>query len=397
MAHALVSGGGIGGLATALSLARQGHRATVLERRDAFTEMGAGIQLGPNAFHALDLLGVSDQVQGRAVFIDELRLMDGVTGETVVTLPLTGRYRARFKNPYAVVQRVDLYEPLLSACRAAPGVELVSGACVESYAQHPTGVTVRTADGRSFAGDLLVGADGIRSTVRARLVGDGAPRISGHTIYRSVIPIERVPPGLRWNAVTLWAGPKWHFVHYAIGNGRYLNLAATLDDGARDPVAGRRVPRHLVRHRFRHLGHSARQLLDLGEDWHEWVLCDRDPVAVWSDGRVTLMGDAAHAMLQYAAQGACQALEDAVVLGDVLAGAAADVPRRLAEYNAVRRDRTARVQLLARQMGEQLFHPAGEEARARNAMLRSLSEDDLHGYVAWLHGARDFTARPGNG
>ncbi|MGY3204779.1 3-hydroxybenzoate 6-monooxygenase [Streptomyces sp. TE5632] len=390
MAHALISGGGIGGLATALSLTRRGHGVTVLERRDAFTEMGAGIQLGPNAFHALDLLGLSERVRDRAVFTDELCFMDGVTGETVVTMPLTERYRARFRNPYAVVQRVDLYEPLLSACRAVDGVELVTGASVESYTQHPAGVTVSAVDGRTFTGDLLVGADGIRSTVRARLVGDGPPTISGHTIYRSVIPIERVPPELRWNAVTLWAGPKWHFVHYIIGNGRYLNLAATLDDGAREPVAGRRVPRDLVLHRFRQLGHSARQLLELGEDWHEWVLCDRDPVDVWSDGRVTLMGDAAHAMLQYAAQGACQALEDAVVLGDVLAGATDDVPQRLEKYNAARRERTARIQLLAREMGERLYHLAGEEALARNAMLRSLSEDDLYEYVAWLHGARNF-------
>lgn len=387
-AHALVAGGGIGGLAAAVSLARQGHRVTVLERADDFTEIGAGIQLAPNAFRALDLLGVGQEVRERAVFIAELRFMDGITGETVTTLPLTGRYRRRF-GPYAVVQRVDLYEPLLSACRAAGGIELVTGAAVRSYAQDPSGVTVSTADGRTFTGDLLVGADGIRSAVRAQLVGDGAPRVCGHTIYRSVIPIGKVPEDLRWNAVTLWAGPKWHFVHYVIGGGEYLNLAATLDDGARETVSGRPADRDLVRDRFRELRGPARRLLELGEGWREWVLCDRDPVDVWTDGRVTLLGDAAHPMLQYAAQGACQGLEDAVLLGEVLADTApGEVAPRLEKYNADRRDRTARIQLLAREMGEQLYHPAGEAARARNTMLRSLGEDDLYEQVAWLHGAR---------
>ncbi|MFZ3468152.1 3-hydroxybenzoate 6-monooxygenase [Streptomyces sp. 4.24] len=389
MAHALVAGGGIGGLATALSLARRGHRVTVLERADGFAEIGAGIQLGPNAFHALDLLGVGQEVRDRAVFTDELRFMDGTTGEKVAAMPLTGRYRRRFANPYAVVARGDLHHPLLSACRAADGVELVAGAGVRGYAQDGARVTVSAADGRTFTGDLLIGADGIRSAVRAQLAGDGPPRVSGHTIYRSVIPIEKVPGDLRWNAVTLWAGPDWHFVHYLIGGGKHLNLAATLDDGAVEPVAGRPARRATVLERFRELGPTGRRLLELGEDWREWVLCDRDPVDVWTDGRVALMGDAAHPMLQYAAQGACQALEDAVVLGEVLADTGGqDIARSLERYNGRRRERTARAQLVAREMGTRLYHPAGASARARNAMLRSLTEEDLYEKVSWLHGHR---------
>lgn len=391
-ARALIAGGGIGGLATALSLARQGHHTTVLERAESFTELGAGIQLGPNAFHALDRLGVGREVRDRAVFIDELRFMDGTTGERVAAMPLTGRYRRRFGNPYAVVHRRDLHEPLLAECRAASGVTLVAGAEVREYAQDTSGVTASTADGRSFTGSLLIGADGIRSAVRERVVGDGAPRVSGHTIYRSVIPIERVPSELRWNAVTLWAGPDWHFVHYLIAGGEHLNLAVTIDDGATRTVTGRPTERETVLGRFPQLCPTARRLLELGEGWREWVLCDRDPVPHWTNGRVTLMGDAAHPMLQYAAQGACQALEDAVALGDALADpATSQVPEALERYNAGRRERTAQNQLLAREMGRALYHPAGEAARARNAMLRSLSEDELHGKVAWLHGTRTFT------
>uniref|UniRef100_UPI0024A8130C 3-hydroxybenzoate 6-monooxygenase n=1 Tax=Streptomyces sp. CC208A TaxID=3044573 RepID=UPI0024A8130C len=384
MARIIVAGGGIGGLAAALSVERQGHDVVVLERRRAFEELGAGIQLGPNAFWALDRLGVGADVRDRAVFIDELRFMDGTSGACVARMPLTESYRARFRNPYAVVHRGDLYEPLLRACRAASRVTLVAGASVTGYTQDAERVTVALADGTSVTGDALIGADGIRSVVRAQLVGDGEPRVSGHTIYRSVIPMEKVPEDLRWNAVTLWAGPAWHFVHYAIGGGEYLNLAATRDDGATVAVAGEPVDRTHVLSEFPGLGDTTRRLLELGEDWRTWVLCDRDPVGDWTDGRVTLLGDAAHPMLQYAAQGACMALEDAVALGELLDRDA--IAPSLRKYASERYDRTAKAQLVAREMGTQLYHPAGDGAKARNAMLSAFSETDLHDKVDWLHG-----------
>ncbi|MER8092860.1 3-hydroxybenzoate 6-monooxygenase [Streptomyces goshikiensis] len=391
MANILIAGGGIGGLAAALGIAGHGHRVTVLERRNDFTELGAGIQLGPNAFHALDLLGVGAQVRSRAVYIDELRFMDGTTGERVASMPLTGEYRARFGNPYAVVQRSDVYEPLLEGCRAHPLIQLRGTSPVVSYengGRGPERVSAVLASGERITGDALIGADGIRSAVRRRLVRDGEPRVSGHTIYRSVIPMELVPEELRWNTVTLWAGPKWHFVHYPIGGGAFLNLAATRDDAAREAVVGRPAARAHVLDEFPELGDTARRLLELGRDWKAWVLCDRDPVDVWTDGRVALLGDAAHPMLQYAAQGACQALEDAVVIADALDCAAEDFVQRLEKYGAERRERTARTQLVAREMGRQLYHPAGEEARARNAMLSGLTAGEMYDKVAWLHGEK---------
>lgn len=390
--HVAVAGGGIGGLATALALSRRGHRVTVLERNEDFTELGAGIQLAPNAFHALDRLGVGAQVRDLAVFIGELRLMDGTTDETITSMPLTGAYRERYGNPYAVVHRTDLYRPLLAACRAAADVELRTRSAVTGYRQEDGRAVAELAGGGRVGADALIGADGIRSAVRARLVGDGEPRVSGHTIYRSVIPMERVPRELRSDAVTLWAGPKWHFVHYPVSGGRDLNLAATRDDGATEAVAGVPVARDLVLGAFPGLGATARRLLELGADWRSWVLCDRDPVDGWTDGRVALLGDAAHPMLQYAAQGACMALEDAVLLGDLLDGPAAAVPARLTAYNDARRARTAKAQWIAREMGRQVYHPEGVAAKERNAMLSALSADDLYRKVDWVHGARDFTA-----
>lgn len=397
MKPVVIAGGGIGGLAAALGLANNGHQVTVLERRDAFSEIGAGIQLAPNAFAALAALGVDDAVRDRAVHIDELRLMDGTTEEQVGALSLGESYRHRFGHAYVVVHRADLYEPLLRACRLDGRVELRANAEVDGFEQNRTGVTVTLASGEILRGSALIGADGLRSTVRGQIVGDGEPRVSGHTIYRSVIPMERVPRHLRWNAVALWAGPKWHVVHYPIAGGRQFNLAATHDDGAGVAVAGLAVERRLVLSAFSGAGRTVRRLLELAKAWRTWVVCDRDPVDRWTDGRVALLGDAAHPMLQYAAQGACMAVEDAVELAGLLKPSDDhdDVACALATYAKRRGARTARTQLVSREMGR-LYHMAGAEAQERNAMLSALSQEELFEKVAWLHDGPYHNARTGS-
>ncbi|MFI0930777.1 FAD-dependent monooxygenase [Streptomyces sp. NPDC021019] len=388
MTRTVVVGGGIGGLAAALAIARRGHRAVVLERADEFAEIGAGIQLAPNGLHALDLLGLGDAVRARAVHIDELRFMDGVTGAHVASMPLTGTYRRRFGNPYVVVHRGELHRLLVDACRRSAAIELRTGSRATGYSQDGSGATVLLDGGGRVTADAVIGADGIRSAIRRQLVGDGEPRVSGITVYRTVIPMERVPEELRWNAVTWWAGPGRHFVHYAIAGGRYLNLAPSVENGVTESFAGVPVDRERVRSAFAALDGTAQRLIALGEDWKSWALVDRDPVDRWTDGRVTLLGDAAHPMLHYAAQGACQALEDAVVLGDLLDDTDA-IPDRFEKYNAERHDRTARITHAAR-ASTRLWHPAGAEAKARNEMLSALSGTDLHDHVAWMHGAREF-------
>lgn len=203
MRQALVAGGGIGGLAAALALARAGWGVTVLEKARELGEIGAGIQLGPNAFHALDALGVGAAARAMAVQVDALRLMDAVTAKDIATIELGEDFRARFRAPYAVVHRGELHGVLLLACREHPAITLRTSAGVAGYAQDGARVHAILADGGRVAGALLLGADGLHSRVRAQMLGDGAPRVSGHTTYRSVIPVEMMPEALRWNAATL--------------------------------------------------------------------------------------------------------------------------------------------------------------------------------------------------
>lgn len=382
----IIAGGGIGGLAAALGLARKGYRSIVLEKAPQLGEIGAGIQLGPNAFHAFDYLGVGDMARRMAVYIDSLRFMDAMTGEEVTRIPLDDTFRTRFGNPYAVVHRGELFGVFLRACQENPLIELRTGSEVKTYDQDGSSVTAFLANGEAVVGRALIGADGLWSNIRRKLVGDGAPRVSGHTTYRSVIPIEDMPEDLRWNAATLWAGPKCHIVHYPLSGWKTFNLVVTYHNDAAEPVAGLPVTKEEVAKGFAHVAPVARQVIERGKDWKLWVLCDRDPVSNWVDERVALLGDAAHPMLQYFAQGACMAMEDAVCLAAELEENEGSIEAALLAYNSKRALRTARVQLQSREIGQHIYHPSGAHARLRNAMMRAKTAEDWHDSVAWLYG-----------
>jgi salicylate hydroxylase len=381
----IVAGGGIGGLSAALALAQRGLPVLVLEKAAVLGEIGAGIQLGPNAFHCFDALGIGDAARAMAVFIDKLRLMDAMSGEEITHIPLDAPFRHRFGNPYAVVHRGDLHGVFLKACRASDRIELRTGAEVVGYEQDGTTVTARLASGETAQGAALVGADGLWSKIRKQMVGDGPPRVSGHTTYRSVIPTEMMPEDLRWNAATLWAGPKCHIVHYPLSGWKVFNLVVTYHNHAPEPVAGKPCSEAEVMQGFAHIHPRAQDIIRHGRDWKYWVLCDRDPVDHWVDGNVTLLGDAAHPTLQYFAQGACMAMEDGVALAEAVAAHPGRLAAALEAYRARRVLRTARVQLQSRAIGDHIYHPAGTHAALRNAIMRAKTAAQWYDELAWLY------------
>ena len=383
----VIAGGGIGGLATALALAKQGVNCIVLEKAARLGEIGAGIQLGPNAFHCFDYLGVGEEARSMAVFIDQLRLMDATDGEEIASIPLGADFRERYRNPYAVVHRGDLHGVLLRACEEDERILLKVNSGVTGFANTSSGVEVMVDGDGPVRAKALVGADGLWSNVRKQIVGDDPPRVSGHTTYRSVIPLHQMPENLRWNAATLWAGPKCHIVHYPLSDWKYFNLVVTYHNDATEPVAAKPVSKAEVMKGFEHIHELPKEIIEIGEDWKLWVLCDREPVTSWQQGRAILLGDAAHPMLQYMAQGACMALEDAVCLAKQVARHADDLESAFSAYQDIRITRTARVVLASRAMGDHVYHPAGAHAMVRNATLGSWPPTEFYHRLDWLYGA----------
>ncbi len=388
----LIAGGGIGGLSLALGLAQTGFASTVLEKSLQFGEIGAGIQLGPNAFHCFDQLGIGDTARAMAVYIDKLQLMDAINGEEITHIDLGEEFRKYFNNPYGVVHRGDLHQVLQNACAASKLIQMRVNCEVRNYQQDESGVTVSLATGQTVKGTALIGADGLWSKVRKQVVGDGAPRVSGHTTYRSVVPFDQMPELLRLNSATLWAGPKCHIVHYPLSGSNFFNLVVTYHNHAPEPVAGLPMAREEVLRGFEHVHPLPRSIIESRDDWRLWVLCDRDPVDNWMDGRVTLLGDAAHPTLQYMAQGACMAMEDAVVLSQLLKDCDGDIEAAFKQYQNCRIHRTARVTLASRAMGEHVYHPDGAHAKTRDATLKSWSQQEYYYRLNWLYGSIGETA-----
>ncbi|MDN2696670.1 3-hydroxybenzoate 6-monooxygenase [Janthinobacterium sp. SUN073] len=380
----LIVGGGIGGMAAALSLSRLGLAVTVLEQASTLGEIGAGIQLAPNAFAALDALGVGERTRAKAVFTERLVMMDAVDATEVGTFVVDAAFRQRFSNPYAVIHRADIHGAILDAVRTSPLITFVTSSLVTDVVEDADGVTVVDAAGRSFRADVLIGCDGVKSVIRERIVGDKV-RVSGHVVYRAVVPAADMPADLRWNAPVVWAGPNCHLVHYPLRNGEQYNLVVTFHSREQEAWSVTDGSKEEVLSYFDGVHAQPRQLLHKPTSWKRWSTADRDPVANWSTQRMTLLGDAAHPMLQYLAQGACMALEDAVTLGEAVRACDFDMAAAFQLYQTSRIARTARVVLSAREMGR-LYHAKGVERLVRNDLWRGRTPAQFHEALAWLYG-----------
>ena len=388
--HFVVAGGGIGGLSAALGLALRGIQVTVLEQAHQFGEIGAGIQIGPNAFHAMDYLGVGEAARAKAVYIDKLVMMDGASGEQIAQIPVDAPFRERFRNPYAVIHRADLHGVLLDACRANDLITLITNQRALSYGQDASGAWVKTESGDEFRGDAVIGCDGVRSKIREQLTGGDDLRLSGHVAYRAVLPIEKMPEDLRWNAATLWAGPKCHLVHYPLQGWKTFNIVATFQTDVSNVGTNEPGTPEEVLSRFGKVVPKARKILETPTEWRRWVLGDRDPIENWTDGRVTLLGDAAHPTHQYFAQGACMAMEDAVCLSDRLSKYAnsiygSDLNAAFLSYQEERIIRAYRVVLSSRELGR-LYHAEGVFRKIRNDVMSKKTAEDYYNGLQWLYG-----------
>jgi salicylate hydroxylase len=396
--QALIAGGGLGGLAAALAASRAGWDVRLFERAPAFSEVGAGIQLGPNAVRVLHGWGLEAELARVAAFPHRLQVRDAVSGRELGVLPLGSRAVQKYGAPYATIHRADLHSLLLEAVQGRGNVWLNLNSALASYADSGPVVTLKTAEGLEVEGDALIGADGLWSRVRELLLNDGPPRVTGHLAYRAMLPQASLPERLRSQQVTVWLAPKLHVVQYPVRGGEWLNVVAIMHGQVtRDlqswdhatHAADLQAALTLTSVPLRDLIHSVTECgAESGGAWRLWGLCDRPPMSSahqQAQGRVALLGDAAHPMRPYLAQGAGMAIEDAAELGHALGQGldpAVDVSTLLQRYAHNRWPRCARVQAQSMRNGL-IFHSGGILRWGRDASLRLLGERLLD--MPWLY------------
>lgn len=377
----LIIGGGIGGLTVALALAAQGRPVRLLEQAAEIAPIGYGIQLGPNVLPLFGALGIAQEVLAASHQPGGLVMLDVEVGE-LCRVPLDGGFRSIFEGRYLCIHRADLHDILLRAAERSGNITLESSATVVDFDQSAERVEVRTAEGASFEGSLLIAADGLKSRIREKFHPDDAVRQTGYVAHRTVLPMEDVPAIVRRDDVTLWVGPGYHVIYYPLRGGSELNVVAVFHNSLVQPGLAPDAYRSAL------LAHMAdgqpemRAVVALMDLERSWPIGDRDPIDHWSQGRVTLLGDSAHATLQSLAQGAGMAVEDAIVLAELLEEDA-NPSEVLPRFEAERKGRTARVQTESRDLWV-MYHCAGRDRDVRNRLYRSKSDADFYECLAWL-------------
>jgi len=359
-------------------------RSRVLEKAPEFGEIGYGIQQGPNAYRMLDWLGVMKALEPQAVFTKNLILIDALTDRELTRISCGPVFREHFGAPYTVVHRRDLHGSLLDACTKREEISLHTSKELVSFTDRDKGVVASFADGSEYEGTALVGADGLRSRVREMVIGDGPPRATGHVSYRGVVPVENVKDKSHFDDMVIRIGPNLHLVQYRLRGGTVMNNVATVvsDRFARGERREYGGAEELAEVFSRTTPHVQDMLGYVGKD-KNWVLHDRDPRPGWTQGKVTLLGDAAHPTLQYLAQGACMAIEDAVVLSGKLEEAGSDIAAALKAYEKERYLRTARVQITSRIFGD-IIHANGGARDLRNHLLAQRTPETFW-EIDWLY------------
>ena len=384
----LIVGGGIGGLATALALSKAGRSVHVLERSAEFGEIGAGLQLAPNATRILDRLGVMDEIARHAVYPSRLVWMDAIQERKITEIDLGDPFRERYGHPYIVMHRSDLLQVLLDACWSSNLITLEANRGVIEIEDCGDFARARCADGTVYEANIVVGADGLHSRIRGLISAD-KPICAEYVAYRGTLPMQEMSTHAGLDNVVMWVGPDMHFVQYPIRRAELYNQVAVFRSKRYTPDSDDWGTVEEFDAHFAQAGQYVQNCAKVMWRDRRWPMYDREPILNWVRNRIVLLGDAAHPMLQYIAQGACQAIEDAACLADCIAGAGADPVSALQAYQNRRAHQAARVQITARAMGR-FFHLAGAAAEVRNAMMALRPAND-YSHLDWLYGDRSAT------
>jgi salicylate hydroxylase len=383
-APVLIAGGGIGGLAVAIAVAQHGIAARVLEQRAEFSEAGAGIQLGPNGVHALERLGVRHMLAPHVATPSAIVVHEGTAATVLARLPLGDWIEARHGAPYWVAHRRDLQTALLARARELPLVAITTGFAVSHIAETAAGVCAHGEAGGRAEGSALIAADGVFSRLRRTHFNAPSLVFSGKTAARTVLDAGAVAGMLDIAATGVWLTPNAHVVHYPVRAGREIAVVAIIDEDWREEDWGAPVDRDALMRKLAHFSPQLLGALSHASEWRRWALFDADPLPSWTRGRATLLGDAAHPILPFLAQGGTMALEDAVTLGDAISNEP-DMAAAFLAYETARRARTARVVSASRRNGR-IYHLSGLATLARNAVLRTVPGASLMAGLDWLYG-----------